>query len=97
MKGKIFYEQEEQLKRKFELEYKKLLKGATCDSFHNSYRVLTSRSYTVHDFEITIEEFNKTLLACLGFAIRSVPEIKKFNPTFILNIETFEVKIKYER
>ena len=93
MKGKIFYEQEEELKRKFELEYKKLLKGAT----NNSYRVLTRRSYKVHDYEITIEEFNKTLLACLDFAIKYVPEIKKFNPTFILNTETFEVKIKYER
>ena len=96
MKGKIFNAQEapeEEIKRKFELEYKKLLKGAT----NSDYRVLTRKSYKIHDNEITTEEFNETLLACLGVAIRYVPEIKRFNPTPILDKDIFEVKIKYER
>ena len=97
MKGKIFNGKEapeEEIKRKFELEYKKLLKRWV----NSDYRVLTRRSYKIHDNnEITTEEFNKTLLACLGVAIRYVPEIKRFNPTPILDKDIFEVRIKYER
>ena len=96
MKGKIFNGKEvpeEEIKRKFELEYKKLLKGWT----NSDYRVLTRKSYKINDNEITTEEFNETLLACLGVAIRYVPEIKRFNPTPILDKDIFEVRIKYER